>query len=94
MAPFPFDYFKKSVEPYREARFVWFQEEHKNSGAWSYIEPRIHLVNHFLMKMLNELKKEGHIINNWVDCISRRASASPAVGKKSRHDEEQEVLLA
>lgn len=44
--------------------------------------------------MLNELKKEGLVNNNSVDCVSRKTSASPAVGKKSRHDEEQVILLA
>jgi hypothetical protein len=35
---------------------------------------------------LDELKKEGVIRNNWIDQVSRKSSASPAVGKKSRHD--------
>jgi 2-oxoglutarate dehydrogenase complex dehydrogenase (E1) component-like enzyme len=32
------------LSPYVNAKFVWFQEEHKNSGGWTYVEPRIQLV--------------------------------------------------
>jgi 2-oxoglutarate dehydrogenase complex dehydrogenase (E1) component-like enzyme len=62
--------------------FVWFQEEHRNSGAWNYLAPRIDIA-------LGELKKDGLLKNYNLSCVSRRNAASPAVGKKKKHDEEQ-----
>ena len=41
IAPFPYDLVKQECDKYPEADLVWSQEEHKNMGAWSYIQPRI-----------------------------------------------------
>ncbi|KAK8403660.1 hypothetical protein O3P69_000035 [Scylla paramamosain] len=41
IAPFPYDLVKQECDKYPEAELVWSQEEHKNMGAWSYIQPRI-----------------------------------------------------
>lgn len=41
IAPFPYDHFKSSVLNYKNAHFIWCQEEHQNHGAWSYVWPRI-----------------------------------------------------
>ena len=68
------------------SEIVWFQEEARNAGAWRYVEPRISVV-------LEVLKKKGQIKTNELTCISRKTSASPAVGKKSKHDEEQVEIL-
>ena len=65
---------------------MWFQEEHRNSGAWNYLAPRFDII-------LEELKKEGAIKYGGIECVSRRNSASPAVGKKRKHDEEQKEIL-
>ena len=40
IAPFPYDLVKSECEKYPNAELVWVQEEHKNMGAWSYIQPR------------------------------------------------------
>ena len=45
LSPFPYDFFKTVVAPYKNAQFIWCQEEHRNSGAWQFVEPRINLVN-------------------------------------------------
>jgi 2-oxoglutarate dehydrogenase complex dehydrogenase (E1) component-like enzyme len=42
---------------------------------------------------LDWLKSEGKIRTSSLDLFSRKASASPAVGKKKKHDEEQAALL-
>ena len=34
LSPFPYDFFKTVVAPYKNAQFIWCQEEHRNSGAW------------------------------------------------------------
>ncbi|KAF5288848.1 hypothetical protein FQA39_LY03727 [Lamprigera yunnana] len=40
ICPFPFDLVKKECAKYPNAQVCWVQEEHKNSGAWSYVAPR------------------------------------------------------
>ncbi|XP_026751043.1 2-oxoglutarate dehydrogenase complex component E1 isoform X2 [Galleria mellonella] len=40
ISPFPFDLVKAEVAKYPNAQLVWSQEEHKNMGSWSYVEPR------------------------------------------------------
>ena len=87
LAPFNYLSLKAVVEQYPNAsEFAWFQEEHKNSGPWAYLGPRISFV-------LDWLKSEGKIRTSSLDLFSRKASASPAVGKKKKHDEEQAGLL-
>ncbi|XP_058983499.1 2-oxoglutarate dehydrogenase-like, mitochondrial isoform X1 [Musca domestica] len=40
ISPFPFDLVKEQAELYKDAELVWAQEEHKNQGCWSYVQPR------------------------------------------------------
>ncbi|XP_026729993.1 2-oxoglutarate dehydrogenase, mitochondrial isoform X2 [Trichoplusia ni] len=40
ISPFPYDQIKAEIAKYPNAQLVWSQEEHKNMGSWSYIEPR------------------------------------------------------
>ncbi|XP_050670523.1 2-oxoglutarate dehydrogenase complex component E1-like isoform X7 [Leptidea sinapis] len=40
ISPFPYDLVKAEIAKYPNAQLVWSQEEHKNMGSWSYIEPR------------------------------------------------------
>ncbi|XP_046960325.1 2-oxoglutarate dehydrogenase, mitochondrial isoform X2 [Vanessa cardui] len=40
ISPFPYDLIKAEIAKYPNAQLVWSQEEHKNMGAWSYVEPR------------------------------------------------------
>ena len=40
ISPFPFDLCKEECEKYSNAELVFAQEEHKNQGAWSYVQPR------------------------------------------------------
>ncbi|CAG5119058.1 unnamed protein product, partial [Candidula unifasciata] len=44
LTPFPFDLIKAEVEKYPKARICWAQEEHKNMGAYTYVEPRMRTV--------------------------------------------------
>lgn len=44
LCPFPFDLIKKEIQKYPNAQLVWSQEEHKNQGFWSYIQPHIDCV--------------------------------------------------
>ncbi|XP_046616337.1 2-oxoglutarate dehydrogenase, mitochondrial isoform X2 [Neodiprion virginianus] len=46
ISPFPYDLVKKEAEKYPNAELVWTQEEHKNQGAWTYVQPRFHTALH------------------------------------------------
>lgn len=83
IAPLHYSLLTKIFEKYNNAsEIIWFQEEHKNAGAWSYINPRISII-------LEVLKKKNKIKTGVLDCISRKTSPSPATGRKKQHDEEQ-----
>lgn len=41
IAPFPYDMIKDECEKYNKADLIWAQEEHKNMGAWTFIQPRV-----------------------------------------------------
>ncbi|XP_066601304.1 2-oxoglutarate dehydrogenase complex component E1 isoform X2 [Prorops nasuta] len=40
ISPFPYDLIKKEAAKYPNAELIWAQEEHKNQGAWTYVQPR------------------------------------------------------
>lgn len=40
ISPFPYDLVKAECAKYPNAEIIWAQEEHKNQGAWTYIQPR------------------------------------------------------
>ncbi|NBO21429.1 MAG: 2-oxoglutarate dehydrogenase E1 component, partial [Rhodobacteraceae bacterium] len=64
------------------ADFVWCQEEPKNQGAWSYIEPELEAV-------LTEVR--GAPLR--ARYAGRVAAAAPATGLASRHKAEQTALV-
>ncbi|MFE3836858.1 2-oxoglutarate dehydrogenase E1 component [Pseudogemmobacter sonorensis] len=64
------------------ADFVWCQEEPKNQGAWSFIEPELEALL---------TKTRGTTIR--ARYAGRVASASPATGLASRHKAEQTALV-
>nr|CAD7573053.1 unnamed protein product [Timema californicum] len=40
ISPFPYDLVKKQCMKYPNAEVCWAQEEHKNQGSWTYVQPR------------------------------------------------------
>ncbi|CAG9813231.1 unnamed protein product [Phaedon cochleariae] len=70
LAPFPFDLVKKECEKYGKAQIVWVQEEHKNQGGWSFVEPRLETI-------LGS--------SRGVSYVGRPVSASPATGNKQQY---------
>jgi len=77
IAPFPYDLVEAEVAKAGEsAELVWAQEEHKNQGAWTYVEPRMRTL----------LKDRG------VRYAGRVAAPSPATGSKHQHYKEQAQL--
>ena len=61
---------------------IWCQEEPKNQGAWSFIEPEIETL---LMKIGAKSDRPRY--------AGRVASASPATGLASKHKAEQAALV-
>ncbi len=80
--PFPAQAMSKELERFKDAEIVWCQEEPKNMGGWSFVEPNIEWV----------LSRIGakHARARYV---GRTASASPVTGLASRHKAEQEALV-
>ena len=76
--PFPAIWLRMALSKYRRAdEFIWAQEEPKNAGAWTYIEPR-----------LRELVPTGLLAY-----FGRAAAPSPAVGSARMHKLEQEAVV-
>ena len=44
LCPFPFDLVRDEIAKYPNADLIWAQEEHKNMGAWSFVQPRFQTV--------------------------------------------------
>ncbi len=81
--PFPAMSLIKELERFPTAEMVWCQEEPKNQGAYSYIEPNLEWV----------LTRIGAKHTRAV-YAGREASASPATGLASKHKAQQEALVA
>ncbi|MGY1824982.1 multifunctional oxoglutarate decarboxylase/oxoglutarate dehydrogenase thiamine pyrophosphate-binding subunit/dihydrolipoyllysine-residue succinyltransferase subunit [Blastococcus sp. SYSU DS0541] len=78
--PLPAEQIRTELERYPEATdVVWVQEEPANMGAWQ-----------FMAVNLPEELPEGRTLRR----VSRRASASPAVGSAKVHEVEQRKLVA
>ncbi|MDH5530063.1 MAG: 2-oxoglutarate dehydrogenase E1 component, partial [Paracoccaceae bacterium] len=80
--PFPAQSAVKELGRFKDAEVIWCQEEPKNQGAWTFVEPNLEWV-------LNRIKA-SHTRPRYV---GRHASASPATGLASRHKAEQEAIV-
>jgi 2-oxoglutarate dehydrogenase E1 component len=80
--PFPAQSMVKELGRFKNADVVWCQEEPKNQGAWSFVEPNIEWV---LGKIGAKVQRPRY--------AGRNATASPATGLASRHKAEQEALV-
>jgi len=79
ICPFPIDMMKSVADQYCNAKLCWVQEEHKNMGAWSYVQPRTQTAiggYHRLLKY-----------------IGRETAPSPATGSKATHKKELAAFL-
>lgn len=83
LAPFPFFSLVKELKQYPNAEFTWCQEEHKNQGPWSFVEPRFR----------NTLKHIG-MKNTEINYAGRAISASTATGYGKTHKAELAKFLA
>lgn len=78
ISPFPFDLVREQGCLYPEAELIWAQEEHKNQGAWTYVQPRF-------LTALNSARD--------VRYVGRACGASTATGSKAQHNRELNALL-
>ena len=80
--PFPAQSAVKELERFKNAEMVWCQEEPKNQGAWTFIEPNIEWVL-------------GRIKATYTRPVyaGRATSASPATGLGSQHKAQQAALI-
>merc|ERR1719433_1622482 len=79
ISPFPFDLMKKVTDVYSNAELYWVQEEHKNMGAWSYVQPR------------TQTAVGGY--HRLLQYIGRECAPSPATGSKAAHKKELAAFL-
>jgi 2-oxoglutarate dehydrogenase E1 component len=68
---------------FKTAELVWCQEEPKNMGAWTFVDPWLELT---LAKMKIAAKRARY--------VGRPATASTAAGIMSRHKKELDSFLA
>ncbi len=80
--PVPARSLMKELARFPTAEFVWCQEEPRNMGGWSFIEPNLEFV-------LRKIEAE----HGRVRYAGRPASASTATGLMSKHLAERERLL-
>ena len=80
--PFPAMSLTKELERFKNAEMVWCQEEPKNQGPWSFIEPNIEWC-------LSRIKAK----HTRPVYAGRAASASPATGLASQHKAQQAALV-
>ncbi len=80
--PFPAHSLINELERFKGAEIVWCQEEPKNQGAWTFIEPNIEWV---LTRIGAKHTRPLY--------VGRATSASPATGLASQHKAQQEALV-
>ncbi|WP_308916069.1 2-oxoglutarate dehydrogenase E1 component [Jannaschia sp. LMIT008] len=80
--PFPALAMVKELERFKQAEIVWCQEEPKNQGGWTFVEPNLEWV----------LTRIG-AANTRPRYAGRAASASPATGLASQHKAQQAALV-
>lgn len=82
LAPFPFNSLAPQLEQYKHCEIVWCQEEQKNAGPWSFVEPR-------MRAQLQQIKAK----HQEVQYVGRPISASTATGYGKNHKAELDNFL-
>ena len=80
--PVPLKALVQELGRFRDAEFVWCQEEPRNMGAWAFIEPYLQWV---LSQIGAEMKRPRY--------AGRPASAATATGVMSRHLKQLQTFL-
>ena len=80
--PFPAKTLAKILKRYKNAEFIWCQEEPKNMGAWN-------TVRNYIDRTLEIIDFK----NTKVNYIGRHASSTTATGNYNKHLAEQKKIL-
>jgi 2-oxoglutarate dehydrogenase E1 component len=80
--PFPAKALINELSRFRNAEMVWCQEEPKNMGAWSFVDPYLEWVLAHIEAKHRRVRYAG-----------RPAAASPATGLMSKHQAQLEAFL-
>jgi len=80
--PWPMKSLSTEISRFKSAEFVWCQEEPKNMGGWTFVDPWLELT---LARMNIAAKRARY--------VGRPASASTAAGLMSRHLKELQTFL-
>jgi 2-oxoglutarate dehydrogenase E1 component len=80
--PWPLKSVSNELKRFTNAELVWVQEEPKNMGGWTFVDPWLELT---LERMNIKAKRARY--------VGRNASASTAAGLMSRHLKELETFL-
>jgi 2-oxoglutarate dehydrogenase E1 component len=80
--PFPLKSIVAELSRFKKADVVWCQEEPKNMGAWSFVEP----YDEWLLSQSGSSAKK-------LRYVGRPASASTAVGQMSKHLQQLQAFL-
>jgi 2-oxoglutarate dehydrogenase E1 component len=81
--PWPMKSLSVELSRFKNAELVWCQEEPKNMGGWTFVDPWLELT----LAKLNLAAKRARY-------VGRPASASTAAGLMSRHAKELQTFLA
>jgi len=80
--PFPAMAMSKELSRFKQAEIIWCQEEPKNQGGWTFVEPNIEWI---LDRIQADSKRPIY--------AGRPAAASPATGLASQHKKQQQALV-
>ena len=80
--PFPVKHLGRELQKYKNAEFIWCQEEPMNMGAWN-------TVKYYIERRLEIVKIKGETVK----FVGRNAAASPATGNLNKHLAEQKEIL-
>ena len=80
--PYPEEDLAEELKQYKNAEFVWCQEEPQNMGYWEFLDRRIEAT-----------LERAKVKSTRPRYIGRAAAAAPATGIASRHAEQQARLV-
>eukprot|EP00485_Elphidium_margaritaceum_P019177 CAMPEP_0202730768 /NCGR_PEP_ID=MMETSP1385-20130828/186803_1 /ASSEMBLY_ACC=CAM_ASM_000861 /TAXON_ID=933848 /ORGANISM="Elphidium margaritaceum" /LENGTH=1108 /DNA_ID=CAMNT_0049397047 /DNA_START=48 /DNA_END=3374 /DNA_ORIENTATION=+ len=86
IAPFPYARIREQIERYPNAHIYWVQEEPKNMGAWTYVQPRF-------ATTLRECTGTRQQTGGGITYIGRAPNASPATGYPQVHKAEHNEII-
>nr|MDJ0894235.1 2-oxoglutarate dehydrogenase E1 component [Alphaproteobacteria bacterium] len=79
--PFPEQALLQELARFPHVEMIWCQEEPKNMGAWTFVQPRVE-------EVMEQIGIQGRL-----RYVGRAEAASPATGSASRHAAEQRQLV-